>query len=439
MDLGKKMISVEQALSLVKSNDHIVSALAPAEGAAFLGSLHTIADRVKNVTVTSCLPMGNFEYMTNRAYADSFNVDGWFFTPALRKAMPNGNVSHVPQQLSTAALKRLCHLKCNIFIGNCSMPDKHGYVSLGLSNTYETYVMERADIVILEINPNVPRTFGDVFIPVDEVDYFIDADYAIPEIPDAPCNEKDLAIGKTIAEFINDGDTIQLGIGGIPNAVAESLYGLKHLGVHTELYTTGMMKLTKAGVIDNSRKTLHKGSAVTTMIIGTRELYDFVDDNPGIMVMNGMYTNDAYVIGQNDNQISINTTLEVDLTGQCCSESLGSVQFSGSGGQADTAIGAQKSKNGKSFIALYSTAMAKNPDGTRAEVSKIVPQLKPGATVTLSRNDVQYVVTEYGVADLRGTSIRERVEKLIAVSHPKFREQLTKEAYEIGLVYKKQV
>lgn len=396
------MISVEQALSLVKSNDHIVSALAPAEGAAFLGSLHTIADRVKNVTVTSCLPMGNFEYMTNRAYADSFNVDGWFFTPALRKAMPNGNVSHVPQQLSTAALKRLCHLKCNIFIGNCSMPDKHGYVSLGLSNTYETYVMERADIVILEINPNVPRTFGDVFIPVDEVDYFIDADYAIPEIPDAPCNEKDLAIGKTIAEFINDGDTIQLGIGGIPNAVAESLYGLKHLGVHTELY-------------------------------------DFVDDNPGIMVMNGMYTNDAYVIGQNDNQISINTTLEVDLTGQCCSESLGSVQFSGSGGQADTAIGAQKSKNGKSFIALYSTAMAKNPDGTRTEVSKIVPQLKPGATVTLSRNDVQYVVTEYGVADLRGTSIRERVEKLIAVSHPKFREQLTKEAYEIGLVYKKQV
>ena len=288
MDLGKKMISVEQALSLVKSNDHIVSALAPAEGAAFLGSLHTIADRVKYVTVTSCLPMGNFEYMTNRAYADSFNVDGWFFTPALRKAMPNGNVSHVPQQLSTAALKRLCHLKCNIFIGNCSMPDKHGYVSLGLSNTYETYVMERADIVILEINPNVPRTFGDVFIPVDEVDYFIDADYAIPEIPDAPCNEKDLAIGKTIAEFINDGDTIQLGIGGIPNAVAESLYGLKHLGVHTELYTTGMMKLTKAGVIDNSRKTLHKGSAVTTMIIGTRELYDFVDDNPGIMVMNGM-------------------------------------------------------------------------------------------------------------------------------------------------------
>ena len=239
------------------------------------------------------------------------------------------------------------------------MPDKHGYVSLGLSNTYETYVMERADIVIFEINPNVPRTFGDVFIPVDEVDYFIDADYAIPEIPDAPCNEKDLAIGKTIAEFINDGDTIQLGIGGIPNAVAESLYGLKHLGVHTELYTTGMMKLTKAGVIDNSRKTLHKGSAVTTMIIGTRELYDFVDDNPGIMVMNGMYTNDAYVIGQNDNQISINTTLEVDLTGQCCSESLGSVRFSGSGGQADTAIGAQKSKNGKSFIALYSTAMAK--------------------------------------------------------------------------------
>ncbi len=437
MDYKNKIITVEKALSLVKNDDHIVSGLAPSEGAAFLSQLHTLKNKVKNVTVTTCLPLGSFEYMTDPDCADTFNQDGWFFTPTLRKSLKLGNVSYVPQHLSSAATKRVYHIKPTIYIGNCSMPDKHGYVSLGLSNTYEKYIIEKSDLVILEINPNVPRTFGDVELSVNDVNYFIEADYPIPEIPDANSNEKDILIGKYIADYINDGDCIQLGIGGIPNAVASSLFGKKRLGVHTELFSTGMMKLTQAGVIDNSAKNFNRGKAVTTMIIGTRELYDFVDDNPGIMVLDGKYTNDYYVIGKNDNMVSINTTLEIDLTGQCCSESLGSVQFSGSGGQADTAIGAQKSKNGRSFIALYSTAMAKNPDGSRTEVSKIVPQLKTGAAVTLSRNDVHYVVTEYGVADLRGCNVRERVNRLINIAHPKFREEILRQAYEVGLIAKK--
>ena len=212
----------------------------------------------------------------------------------------------------------------------------------------------------------------------------------------------------------------------------------KDLGVHTEMMTSGMVKLAKLGVINGKKKTLHKGKIVCTFALGNKELYDFLDDNPSVMVLDGHYVNDPDIIAKNDNMVSINTSIEVDLTGQCCSESIGPVQFSGTGGQADTAIGAQKAKNGRSFIALYSTALVKNSEtGEREEISKIVPMLKQGAYVSLSRNDVDFVVTEYGVASLRGTNIRERVERLIAIAHPKFREELIRQAHEIGLVYDK--
>ena len=228
-----------------------------------------------------------------------------------------------------------------------------------------------------------------------------------------------------------------LGIGGIPNAVADSLMDKKDLGIHTELLTTGMMKLIKAGVVNNSRKNLLPGKSVAVMAMGTKELYDFVDDNPAICIMDGSYLNDPAVIAQNDNQISINSTIEVDLFGQCCSESIGHVQFSGTGGQADTAIGALKSKGGRSVIALYSTAMVKNKvTGEREESSKIVATLKPGAAVSLSRNDVDWVVTEYGAVCLRGTAMEERAKLLISVAHPNFRDQLTEEAKALGIISK---
>ena len=216
--------------------------------------------------------------------------------------------------------------------------------------------------------------------------------------------------------------------------VAAALEQKNDLGVHTEMLTSGMMRLAKMGVINGKCKQTYRGKMVTTFAMGVPELYEFIDYNPAVAVMDGAWVNDPYVIAQNDNQVSINTSLEVDLTGQCASESLGSRQFSGTGGQSDTAVGAQMSKNGKSIIALYSTAMVKGPDGQKQEVSKIVPQLMPGAAVSLSRNDVDRVVTEYGVAELRGTSIRDRVARLIEIAHPKFREQLWDQAVEVGIL-----
>ncbi len=435
MDINKKIISVEKALKLVKDNDIIVTGLGAAEGKAFLTELHTLHGKVKNVTVTNCLPMGDYQFFTNPEYKDTFYLDGWFYSPAMRKAHVNGNISFIPNHLHLAAVKRLDHTHTNIYVGAASMPDEHGYVSLSTSNTYEKRMIEDADTVILEINPNYPRTFGDVQVHVNDVDYFIQTDYAVPELPDVPCNEKDLIIGKQIAALINDGDCIQLGIGGIPNAVAESLMDKKDLGIHTEMLTTNMAKLAKAGVVTGKCKQMNKGKMVGAFAMGSKELYDYINNNPAVEILDGAYVNDPYVIAQNDNQVSINTTLEVDLTGQCCSESLGSKQFSGSGGQVDTAVGAQMSKNGKSIIALYSTAMVTNKQtGEKEEISKIVAQLKPGAAVTLSRNDIHYLCTEYGMVNLRGTNLRERVELIISVAHPKFRDELRQQAKDLGII-----
>ncbi len=434
MNYSHKIISVEKALELVKSGDNIVVGLGAEEGKDFLTSLHTIANRVSNVTVTNCLPMSNYQFAEPQ-YKDSFSVESWFYTAGLRKLHANGNISFIPNHLHLAATKRLAHIKPNIYVGIASMPDKHGYMSLSLSNTYEKRVMKEADIVILEINANAPRTFGDAWVHVSEVDYLIESTYEIPVLPDAPSNDKDKVIGKLIADYVNDGDCIQLGIGGIPNAVADSLMGKKDLGVHTEMMTSGMMKLAQAGVITGKCKQVDTGKMVAAFAMGTKELYDFIDNNPAVEIRDGATVNDPYVIGQNDNQVSINTTIEVDITGQCCSEAIGSVQFSGTGGQSDTAVGAQNSKNGRSFIALYSTAMVKDKvTGERVETSKIVCQLKPGAAVSLSRNDIDYLVTEYGVVNLRGTSIAERVKLIISIAHPKFREQLLAEAHALGII-----
>ena len=433
-----KYVSINEALALVKDNDYIVTGLGSAEGREFMTNLHTIADRVKGVMVSNCLPMGAYEFIVNPEYKDSFTTEGWFYTPVLRKAHKNGNISFIPNHLHLASKKRLFFREPDIYVGIASMPDKHGYVSLSLSNTYEMAMIKKAKTVILEVNPNAPRTFGDVQLHVDEVDYLVNVDYPMPEIADAVPNEKDLAIGKLIAEMVHDGDCIQLGIGGIPNAVAASLYGKKNLGVHTEMLTSGMVQLAKAGVINGKCKQINNGKMVAAFAMGTKELYDFIDDNPAVEILDGAWVNDPYTIMQNDNQVSINTTLEVDITGQCCSESIGSTQFSGTGGQSDTAVGAQKSRNGRSIIALYSTAMVKDPaTGERVETSKIVCQLKAGAAVSLSRNDVDYLVTEYGCVSLRGTSIAERAERIISIAHPAFREQLRKEALEIGIIAEK--
>jgi acyl-CoA hydrolase len=425
---NSKKITIDEALSKIKSGDEVISALAGAEPRGILSRLHEIAPLVKDVTVVTCLPMGNYKYFEDPQYAQSFTMEGWFYSPAIRKAHGNGNVSFIPNHLHLAATKRLAYRKPNVFIGTASPVDKHGYISLSLSATYEREMIENADIVIIEVNPNMPRTFGDTIIHLSDVDYIVESDYQLPQLPVVMQSDRDTIIGKHIAQLVEDGSTLQLGIGGIPNAVAAELVNKKDLGIHTEMFTDGMVDLYQAGVITNRKKTLLPGKMVATFALGTKKLYDFIDDNPAVQILRGKWVNDPYIIGQNYKMISINTTLEIDLSGQCCSESIGLRQFSGTGGQADTAIGAQNSQGGKSIIALYSTTDIKTGDGERKTISKIVPTLTVGAAVSLSRNDVDFVVTEYGVAALRGTSVRERVKRLIDIAHPSFREQLKEES-----------
>lgn len=431
--INRKTISVTEALKLVKSGQHIVTGLAAAEAKLFMESLHTIANDVKNVTVTNCLSLYQPAFL-DKKYKESFNIDSLFFSPPMRKAHKHGNTEFVPNNLHLAGSDRLKHITPDIYVGAATPPDKHGFVSLSLSNTYEKQMIEKAKLVILEINDNYPRTFGDVEVHINDIDYLIEADYQAPVLPDIEPNEKDLKLGALIAEQIQDGDTIQLGIGGIPNAVAACLQDKKNLGVHTEMMTSGMLDLIEQGVINGKKKSLHPGKVVFSFALGNKRLYEYLDNNPSVMVLKGSYVIDPYVISQNDNMVSINTAIEVDLTGQVCSESIGHVQFSGSGGQTDTALGAQMAKNGRSIIALYSTAMVKNEQGERVEVSKIVTTLKRGAIVTLSRNSIDMIATEYGIVRLQGTNIKERIERLISIAHPKFRQALRQEAIDFGIL-----
>lgn len=437
MDYSNKLITVEEALAKVQSNDNIVTGMCANEPLAFLEKLPEIADRVENVTITNCLPLYDGAYLQDEKCIKAFNIEGWFFTPVLRKAFKNGNVSHIPGHLHLYARKRKEVVKTDFLICQASMPDENGNVSLGVSNVYETELLNYAKTVILELNKKMPRTYGDHVINIKDVDYVIEVDYDLCTLSDAPITDKDKKIGQFISERINDGDCVQIGIGGIPNAVCDCLMDKKHLGIHTEMMTTGLMRLMKAGAVDNSMKQIDVGKTTCAFVGGTKELYDFANNNNDIYMMNGYQANNPSYIGNNDNQVSVNTCIEIDLTGQCCSESIGTRQFSGSGGQCDTAVGALNSKNGRSFIALYSTAtITDKVTGEKKEISKIVPTLKPGAIVTLSRCDVDYVVTEYGIAFLRGKSINQRAKELIAIAHPNFRDELYKQAIENGFILK---
>jgi acyl-CoA hydrolase len=418
-----KRVTAEEILDKVESNDEIIVAMAASEPVHLLEKLHTIAGRVENVNVVSCLPMKGYDFFMKPEMKGHFFMESWFYSADLRKAHAFGTVSYIPNHLHLAATKRLAYRKPRFFWGTASPMDRYGNMTLSLGITYEKDILENAGIVVLEVNPSYPESAGDTIINIKDVDYVVESSRPVPTLPVMEPTEKDLLIGQHIAELIEDGSTIQLGIGGIPNAVAQALYGKRDLGVHTEMFTDSMVDLFNAGVITGAKKTLWKDKMVGTFAYGSKKLYDFIDRNPVCEFQRGRIVNDPYVIGKNYRMVSINTTLQVDLTGQCCSEALGVRHFSGTGGQADTAIGAQMSEGGKSIIALYSTV--KNDT-----ISTIVPTLSQGAAVTLSRNDVDYVVTEYGIAPLRGRSIKERVNNLIAVAHPDFRAELKKQARE---------
>ncbi|NLC24763.1 MAG: acetyl-CoA hydrolase/transferase family protein, partial [Oxalobacter sp.] len=353
-----KKKSLEEALGLIQSGDFIISALGASEPLAILGQLHTIAaNGVKGCDITNCLPIGNYEHIVNPQYAESLFVNSWFYGAQMRKAAGQANTSFVPQHLHLAFKKRFYAADGRriVLLATASPMDEHGYLSLGLGTTYEREAIDAGAYVIVEVNPKMPRTFGDTILHVSEIDALIEVDCAVPTLPEPAFSDKDRIIGNYIAEHVEDGSTIQLGIGGIPNAVADALKGKKHLGIHTEMFTDGMVDLILAGAVDNSMKTLYRHQSIATFAMGTQKLYDFLNNNPSIMLKKGCWTNDPYVVGQNYKMVSINTSIEVDLFGQCASESIGPMQFSGTGGQSDTAVGAQNCPDGKSFIALYST------------------------------------------------------------------------------------
>jgi acyl-CoA hydrolase/GNAT superfamily N-acetyltransferase len=366
-------------------------------------------------------------------YSQRFRHNAFFIGDNTRTAVAEGRADYTPVYLSELpALFRSRRLRLDAALIQTTPPDRHGTVSLGVSVDVTKAAVESAALVIAEVNPRMPRTLGDSFVPVEAIDLLVEHDAPVieyhPPAPDAEAQR----IGRNVAKLIRDGSTLQVGIGTIPNAVVHALKDKRDLGVHTEMFTDWLLELVRCGAVTNRRKTLHPGKVVASFCMGSQALYEFVDDNPLVEFHPSEYTNDPFVIGRNDAMVAINTALEIDLTGQVCSDSLGHQFYSGIGGQVDFVRGAARSRGGLPIIALPSTAR----DGA---VSRIVPQLSPGAGVVTTRASARMVVTEWGHADLFGKTIRERAMALTQIAHPRFREHLLTEAKRLHCVYADQL
>ncbi|NOY49720.1 MAG: acetyl-CoA hydrolase/transferase family protein [Chlorobi bacterium] len=427
----KKLISIEEAVNLIRSDSDVIVAQCASEPQGCMGKFHLVKDKVENVKVFSVLTLKPYKFYMKPEMKGHFELCSWFHAPGSREALKKniGTVTYVPNMLHRAGLDRIHVRKPHIFFGTCTLPDDKGFVSLSLGITYEKDVMEAADIVVLEVNDQLPRTLGDCHVHINDVDYFVEYSQQPPSLPSVEPDETAKKIGENIAQLVEDGSTIQLGIGEIPNAAALSLKGKKDLGVHTEMMVDSMMELYEAGVITNKKKTYYKDKFVCTFAMGSPKLYQWLDNNPSVEFIRGKYANDPALVKLNSKMVSINTCMMVDLTGQIASESIGTQQYSGTGGQSDTAVGAVEGTDGKGKAIIACRATAKG--GT---ISTIVTTLPVGTAVTLHRSNVDYVVTEFGIASLRGRTIHERALGLIKIAHPDFREELTKQAKEIGFI-----
>ena len=381
-----------------------------------IDALCAYAPKVRGVEVCQLLTLGPAPYV-DKAFAGHIRHNAFFIGPNTRAAVQDGSADFTPIFLSELPALFRGSLPIDVALVQVSPPDAHGYCSLGVSVDIVKCAIDTAALVIAEVNPRMPRTHGDAFVHLSRLGRCVDVDHPIPELaPDAP-SETDHAIGAHVASLVRDGDTLQTGIGAIPNAVLAALAHHRDLGVHTEMFSDGVVDLVEKGVITNARKTLHKDKLVTSFVMGTSRVYAFVDDNPMIEMHPSEYVNDPFVIAQNRGMVAINSALAVDLTGQVCADSLGPRFYSGVGGQVEVIRGAARSHGGRAILALPSTARG----GT---VSRICVELLPGSGVTTTRNDVQYVVTEHGVAALHGKTIRARVHALVAIADPRFRDAL---------------
>ncbi len=423
-------VSPEEAARKIESGQRIFITGNCSTPIPFIEALVARYQELENVELVQVLSIGMPEFITPEM-SGHIHVNNLFISENMRSAVNNGWADFTPIFLHEIAALFHSRLKPDVAVIHVSPPDEHGYCSYGTEVGVTKSAAESAKIVIAQINPHMPRTLGDSFIHVSQIDYCIEVDYLLPEVKPQPPTPIQSQIAGHIAALIPDGATLQTGIGGIPDAVLRRLTDHRDLGIHTELFSDGVMEMIEAGVITNAAKSIHTGKVVAGFAIGSQALFDYIDDNPVIELHPTEYVNDPYVIAKNDRMVSINSAIEVDLTGQVCAGSIGTYFYSGVGGQVDFVRGAARSKGGTSIIALPSTAKG-------GSFSRIVPVLKEGAGVTTSRNDVRVIATEYGTADLFGRSIAERAKALIAIAHPDFREELcatAREVYHLGQVY----
>lgn len=415
----EKLVSADEAVSHIRSGQQIVFSHAAGESLVLSDALVRNRALFENVEIVHMVAMGEAKYC-EPGMEKHFRHNSFFLGASTRKAAKEGRADVTPVYFSEVPELFRTTLPVDAVFLNLSPPDEHGYCSFGISVDYSKPAAMEAELVIAQINPSMPRTLGDSFIHISDIDYIVEADTPLIELPPAGISEVERAIGKNCASLIEDGDTLQLGIGAIPDAVLGFLKEKKDLGIHSEMISDGIVELYEGGVITNRRKSLHAGKSIVTFLMGTRRLYDFADNNPAVELHPVDYVNDPYVIAQNERLVSVNSCVQVDLMGQVVSASVGRRQISGVGGQVDFVRGANMSRGGKSIMAMPSTA-------AEGRISKIVPVIGEGAAVTTSRYDADYIVTEYGAARLKGESLRNRAKKLIRIAHPDFRRMLAEE------------
>jgi len=426
---SKKLTTAEEAVKRIKSGDNIVVQPGCAVPRELVRAMVRRKDELENVTIYHILIVGELPYV-NPGMEKHFKHKAFFTGANARKAVQEGRAEFIPIFLSEVPLlfKRNI-IPVDIALLNVSPPDEHGFCSYGVDVGTIKTAAEKAKIVIAQINSEMPRSLGDSFIHINKIHHIVEHTEPIQELPqiDPNTSEEMLkiydTIGKNTAELIEDGSTLQMGIGAIPDSVMKYLRDRKNLGIHTEMFSDGIVSLVEEGIINGEEKTIHPGKIIVGFVLGTNRVFKFIDNNPVIEFHPQEYVNDPFIIAQNKKMVAINSAIEIDITGQVCADSIGTKIFSGIGGQVDFIRGAAHSEGGKPIIALPSITK----DG---DVSRIVPQLNPGAGVVTSRGDVHYVVTEYGVAQLFGKTLKERARELIRIAHPKFRDELTKYAKE---------
>ena len=427
-----KYVSAEEAVKLIESGDHVYIQGSTSLPETLVEALAARGNELRGVTIYSGFAVARRRSPLCRPeYKDSFLIDSFFVSNAFRDWIAEGYGTMTPRFLGEVPdLFRDGTCRVDVALINCSLPNEDGLVSFGVSADLAVGAVECADRVIAQINPHVPFTPGDATIHLSQLSAAVEVDDPLVEVPTAVPTDAEINIGRSIAELIPDGATLQIGVGGIPNAVIRALKDHRHLGLHTEAMTDGVLPLLESGVIDNSMKKVLPGLSVASLALGSRKLYDFLDKNDSVVFKDVAWTNNPYTIAQNPKVMSINSCLEIDLTGQVCADSIGRKIYSGVGGQHDFVFGSSKSEGGLSFLAMLSK--------TSKGGNKIKPVLTEGAGVVTTRFQTNYVVTEYGAVNLRGKNLAERAKMMISIAAPEFREELDREAYErFGYAYRR--